>query len=134
VSGHLLFYFLISLFSFLSFLFGALLLLGGCELGLSQFFFGGFNFALIGKFYSFLHILNLILCVGIQGGQLICDIGEGVACHSFVVPFKHPLGTGFVAGFNFNVSVKTTSDIDNFVSCFLLVALFGIRIFFKTLR
>jgi len=133
MSGHLLFNFLISLFSFLSLLFGALFLLSGCKLGLSQFFFRSFNLALIGKFNFFLHLLHLILCVGVQGRQLICEVGEGVACHSFVVFFKHPLRTGLATGFNFNVSVQATGNINNFVSWFLLISLFGLRIFFKTL-
>jgi len=55
MSRHLLFNFLISLVSILSLLFGALLLLSGGKLGLSQFFFSGFDLALIGKFNFFLH-------------------------------------------------------------------------------
>ena len=55
MSRHLLFNFLISLVSILSLLFGALLLLSGGKLSLSQFFFCGFDLALIGKFNFFLH-------------------------------------------------------------------------------
>jgi hypothetical membrane protein len=55
MSRHLLFNFLISLVSILSLLFGALLLLSGGKLGLSQFFFSGFDLALVGEFDFFLH-------------------------------------------------------------------------------
>ena len=68
MSRHLLFNFLISLVRILSLLFGALLLLSGGKLGLSQFFFCGFDLALIGKFNFFLHRLSLRLHVGVQSG------------------------------------------------------------------